>query len=353
MRDYSKEVKASTVLYDRTMNSSENLARLRHELMERVGPVVGKAASCALLDFESIANPGDAMIYRASVLLMKRCGVRIAYEADLATFDAKALRRHLPPGSTVVIAGGGQMTDIGAGRLLRFRIGLLNELREYPIVQLPESVRIGNEDLQREFVGAVRAHGSYTMFVRDKDSAARCVEMGVQPTLVPDIALLLEGTAVSPGELHPLVVIRHDAEKMQDDGAIARHFGTWRSIEWFKPLDPRAIAFYLARKLVTIPRRLGARRLADLLRPLLVSCVHVFCRSQWAKVQRVLGSASVVVSDRLHVGIACSILGVPFVMLDNSYGKVHAFFRTWMPNADDFCATTPEEAYAIAMRIAR
>ena len=46
-----------------------------------------------------------------------------------------------------------------------------------------------------------------------------------------------------------------------------------------------------------------------------------------------------VVSSRLHGFLLACLLGVPGVLLDNSYGKNHAYFQTWFrrfsPSADD------------------
>jgi pyruvyl transferase EpsO len=45
--------------------------------------------------------------------------------------------------------------------------------------------------------------------------------------------------------------------------------------------------------------------------------------------QRLLSRYRLVISDRLHVHILCTLLGVPNVLLDNSYGKVSGFVDTF------------------------
>jgi pyruvyl transferase EpsO len=44
---------------------------------------------------------------------------------------------------------------------------------------------------------------------------------------------------------------------------------------------------------------------------------------------RLLSTAEVVVTDRLHGHILCLLLGIPHVLLDTSNGKLSAFHRTW------------------------
>ena len=34
-------------------------------------------------------------------------------------------------------------------------------------------------------------------------------------------------------------------------------------------------------------------------------------------------------SDRLHAHILCLLMGIPHVLLDNTYGKVRSFHETW------------------------
>ena len=42
-----------------------------------------------------------------------------------------------------------------------------------------------------------------------------------------------------------------------------------------------------------------------------------------------VASARAVITDRLHAHVLCVLLGVPHVLLDNSYGKVRGFYEAW------------------------
>jgi len=46
-----------------------------------------------------------------------------------------------------------------------------------------------------------------------------------------------------------------------------------------------------------------------------------------------LARGRVVITDRLHGHILCLLLGIPHVLLDNSYGKVRQFHDTWTAGA--------------------
>ena len=57
-----------------------------------------------------------------------------------------------------------------------------------------------------------------------------------------------------------------------------------------------------------------------------------FDRLAWRRVSSacsLLASGRIVVTDRLHGHILALLLGQPQVLLDNSYGKVNAFYETW------------------------
>jgi exopolysaccharide biosynthesis predicted pyruvyltransferase EpsI len=48
--------------------------------------------------------------------------------------------------------------------------------------------------------------------------------------------------------------------------------------------------------------------------------------------KRWLSRGRVVITDRLHGHILCLLLGLPHVLLDNSIGKLSAYFETWTPS---------------------
>jgi pyruvyl transferase EpsO len=49
---------------------------------------------------------------------------------------------------------------------------------------------------------------------------------------------------------------------------------------------------------------------------------------------RLIYSYNKVYTTRLHAAILCSLLGKPFVLFDNSYGKNRSFFETWLSDLE-------------------
>lgn len=63
----------------------------------------------------------------------------------------------------------------------------------------------------------------------------------------------------------------------------------------------------------------------------------------------ILSSGSVVITDRLHAHILCSLLGIPHILLNNVYGKNISFYETWCRPLD-IChlASSPEYAWGVS-----
>ena len=67
---------------------------------------------------------------------------------------------------------------------------------------------------------------------------------------------------------------------------------------------------------------------------------------------RILARGRVVVADRLHGHILSLLMGLPNVVLDNSYGKTRAVYETWTARCElATWADSPDEALAAARRI--
>jgi pyruvyl transferase EpsO len=65
--------------------------------------------------------------------------------------------------------------------------------------------------------------------------------------------------------------------------------------------------------------------------------------------ETLLSSGKVVVTDRLHAHILCTLLDIPHVVLDNSYRKIGNFRDAWGTGGDKcLTANTLEDAMKLA-----
>jgi pyruvyl transferase EpsO len=67
---------------------------------------------------------------------------------------------------------------------------------------------------------------------------------------------------------------------------------------------------------------------------------------------RVLSRGRIVITDRLHAHILCTLLGIPHIVLDNNCGKLSGFIRCWTAE-HPLChlAGSVEEATRIAQQL--
>jgi pyruvyl transferase EpsO len=94
---------------------------------------------------------------------------------------------------------------------------------------------------------------------------------------------------------------------------------------------------------------LRRRGLARWSRPLLRRTYSPLARQRLARGLRILSAGEVVITDRLHGHILSLMLGIPHVILDNSYGKLSSFHEAWTATADDVhFAASPADALRLA-----
>lgn len=308
----------------------DEAGKIRDIALATLRPALEGFAECALLDFASIPNTGDSMLYCGAKRLLSECGVRVVYEADRITMQPEVLRRRIGLGGLIVMHGGGNIVDAWEP-LLRFRIDVLREFGDRTIVQLPQSISLKESGNREAFSSAASSHPSYRLFVRDGESAARAREMGLNPTLCPDVALMLHPLRVRrPERLRPMCVFREDAEAAGARGRIERRY--------FSPLwvRGRTLGYGCMFALKGVCHALkwcGLRPLAAVAGDVAAAYAGMYAERQTARAASWIAGSSVVATDRLHVAVMAFLLRVPHVVVDNSYGKISSFFHTWLPNS--------------------
>lgn len=329
---------------DADRDATQVVLALRDRLREALGRLV-PGGPVALLDFPNHDNIGDTIIWQATRAYLADAGVDVGYTADHTGFSPRLLRRRLGRRGTVLLLGGGNFGDLWP-TFQAFREHAIAQLHDHPIVQLPQSIHFrdpaGLDGARR----VVDAHPDVTLLVRDEPSRAIAVgTFRARVELVPDMAFALGPlSAPAGGPRRPLWMARTDAETTGSAGACPdpRRFDV---TDW--PPDARDVRRSRAELKVAgkslaltggrVPVAYAAtRRLQDSL-----------TRRRVALGIALIGGRPWVVTDRLHGHILALLLGVPHAMLDNSYGKLRAFYDAWTHESPiTFWANTAEEALA-------
>ena len=277
----------------------------------------------ALVDFPNHSNVGDSAIWAGELrVLHKIAGHEPSYVCDLKNYDRDDLRASLPAGP-ILIHGGGNFGDIWQ-RHHDLRLRLMADFPDRPIVQLPQSICFNDPKWIETTARAIRAHGGFHLIVRDASSKAIAMDqLGIEPILAPDSAFAL-GAQRRRGAIDRDVValLRTDSE------------GVERSIDSLHDMPGVLIDDWIVE---------GRSNMASYKRSRIQSALRWRFSSQerrldyynrlanW-RIERglhLLSRGNVVITDRLHAHILSSLLGIPHVALDNSYGKIGSYINAW------------------------
>lgn len=322
------------------------------QALAALATLIPRGSVCALLDHPDYPNVGDSAIWLGQREFLRSRNARIAYSCSIKTFNEAALRRAMPRG-IVLIQGGGNFGTLWPHHQI-FRETVLERLRDYPVVQLPQSIRYEDEAALQRTAQLIASHPRFTLCVRDHASLRIASEqLRAQTVLCPDSALLLEGKLErrSP-DVDCLVLARTDKERAFE--GLERTFSEsgWSVVtaDWLE--EPRTRLHGLRDRFARASKRdWSSSALFQF------AMLQVWDRLAWQRTNRgceLLSRGRIVVTDRLHAHILSTLLGIPNIVLDNSYGKLSGFIAAWTAN-DPLChqAASVEEAKQIAARLLR
>lgn len=308
--------------------------QLEAVVVRQLAQVVEPGRPVALVNFPNHGNPGDPAIWLGTRAALDRLGCRVAYTCSWASFDRRALQRALPDGP-VLINGGGNFGDLYAGQQgLRER--LLHELRGRRLVQLPQSIHFRDPRNLDRVRGLVESHGDVVLMVRERQSeklARKSFDVPVVPC--PDMAFAL-GPLRRPSRPDRDIIWLHrrpgDLEYV-DHGPAPALPGLLER-EWMETIADVQRAWDLrGRAALALNGQLTRRRRAAAGDALLRRTFEPLAVRWVEHGLRVLSQGRVVVTDKLHGHILSMLLGIPHVVLDNSYGKVRGTWDTWTSGA--------------------
>jgi pyruvyl transferase EpsO len=324
-------------------SSRSTITTLRQTVLDRVAPLADPGQGFSLLDFPDYSNVGDSLIWLGALAFFRdRFGRRPSYVSSVRSYDPKRLARSAPQGP-IYLSGGGNFGDIWP-RFQQFRLRVLADFPDRPLVQLPQTIRFDGDEMVKLTREAIRRHGNFRMLVRDEpslDFAHRQLECEAQ--LCPDLAFCLGPLQRRGDPTHDIAyLLRTDKEISASRGELGATDGlSTTRFDWVKREVPRPLIERAGRAVARFaPGRAGSLLEGELYR--------LRAEAQLRRGIRLLSAGWTVVTDRLHGHILSLLMGLPHAVVDNSYGKVSSFARLWTEG--DECMTlagTIEEATAL------
>ncbi len=316
---------------------SAGFTHLRQKIADQIKPLIDELPF-ALLDFPDHSNVGDSAIWLGETQFFDDHAQRPAYVSNLKTHVSNQMEQAIGQG-TIFLHGGGNFGTIWKSHQ-DFRIELLSRFPDQRIIQLPQSIYFDNYDAVDETARAIEKHGKFTLFVRDQRSFefARC-HFQCEVSLCPDMAFYMKPLERQGPVQDFYYLMRTDFER--SIMGKASHPG--HSVE---------IGDWLTEDRLQMKMATAASKLMDFGQSPDTARAMKYDRLAQTRLKRgisLLSSGRVVVTDRLHGHILSTLLAIPHVTLDNSYGKLQNFIQAWTSDITFMrTAETLEEAQSLA-----
>jgi exopolysaccharide biosynthesis protein PssK len=307
------------------------IASLTATIERTLGALLPPRSRVALLDFPAYTNVGDSAIWLGERAALAALGVGPpCYTSDIETYDRDELARRVGRGS-ILLSGGGNLGDLWE-RHQRFREDVLGAFPENPVVQLPQSIHFHSRAALARARRVLDGHPRLTLCVRERRSLELARnEFRTPSVLCPDMAFCLGPLERPAPATRPVLWLsRSDIEALPGRGPEPEPSSGAGRVDWLDEA-PSLLTRIHARLGQRLARRAWPRAL---LRAALSATYGPLARRRLARGCGLLAAAGTVVTDRLHGHILCLLLGIPHVLLDNSYGKVSSFYETWTRDSD-------------------
>lgn len=302
--------------------SADVVRRLGTRYEDTLRGVLGSdiAKPYVLLDYPDHPNVGDSAIYGGEVSATKRIfGAPPAYVCKFNT-DWDQISRGIPEDAVILLHGGGNFGDIWE-YYQRFRETVMARYPSRRIIQLAQSMHYGNPERMVETARAIAGTERLTLLFRDHESIALAQEhFDCDIHLCPDAAFAI-GPLPLPAEpkVDLLLMLRDDKESVKPAIDPARLPASHIVDDWgADEPDLYQKATWAGRTTA-----LRTRNIRDLGRQArMTSYFDALAQMRIDRGLRKLAQARFIITDRLHVHIMSTLLGIPHAFLDNSYGKI-------------------------------
>jgi pyruvyl transferase EpsO len=288
-------------------------------------PLIPDGSTVALLDFPNYSNVGDSAIWLGEyAYLARRKDLRVGYVC--VGSESSANFSKISPEYVILIHGGGNFGDLWPQHQ-QFRERIIQQYQGSKIIQLPQSIHFQDDQHFERCRNILNLHPDFHLIVRDRESLDLAGRIHDGPNyLCPDMALCMGAAPRTAKPRHPIVcLMRTDKEKAVSGSMASCDHVSMHTTDWLD--EPLSVARWTNAKLDWLqgkfPRWIES---LDGMKPFL------FQRLATERFKRgcdILCSGEVVITDRLHGHIMCCLLGIPHVVLDNSYRKLGNFRDAW------------------------
>lgn len=298
-------------------------AKQQQRICQALEQSIPSGAPVVFLDYPVYLNPGDLLIFLGTRSWLDRQDLEVLGQWNIHDFPFPSL----PSNAVVLFQGGGNFGDLYPFQAFRESV-----IRAYPrnrIVFLPQTIHYESQAAKKRSEEILNGHNDLHLLLRDHRSLhlAESFFPSCRSALAPDMSAFLHpiGTRLrldpsATAKQGVLYLLREDRE-LNSEEPVPRLGDGWEG-DWRELLGHRL--WWL--RILKVEARVLGRRLPS----------QTFLESWTTAAERVAHycalrflAADRVVTSRLHGHLLASLVGVPNVLLDNSYGKNSSYFETW------------------------
>lgn len=283
--------------------------------------VVPLAAPVYYLDYPVHTNVGDLLIEWGTESFLAGHGYDIAGCRSAYDFDDRAI---VQDGATILLHGGGNFGDL-YDLHQDFRERVIDRFPDHKIVMLPQTMFFRSSERLQACARVFNRHRDLTVCLRDELSLSMFRQhFGNTGLLVPDMAHYLSDELSFLRARAPtarcLAFARTDMEAGEfERGADCDGPVDWRDLVGAGDERRYRLLYHLHRC-----NRLVGNRLK------LHGPWRRFCDRLIARATGLVGRYGHLRTNRLHMALLGLLAGRQVEMQDNSYGKLSAYYDTWL-----------------------
>jgi pyruvyl transferase EpsO len=321
-------------------NASVTMIKKTQDILYKtLSSVAPECQYYSILDFPDYSNVGDSAIFLGELHLLGTFhGSRPSYVCSTRSYVDDIVAK-LSDGP-LYLQGGGNFGDLWP-RHQNFREHILRKHKDRKIIQLPQSVHFDNPKALDQCAFAIDNHADFILLVRDEKSYALAQrKFNCQVLMCPDAAFGLGAIKTTCEATCPvLCMLRSDREsdltsQQRDEIATYGLMEDWER-------DRSDMKSKLDRQIEKLFIKLPLSR--TILQPSLCKIYEKWARKRMDRGIMQLSKAQFVITDRLHVHILCTLLGIPHLVFDNNYGKISRHINAWPKNEKSFVVHNMDE----------
>ena len=291
-----------------------------------------------LLDLPNYRNIGDQLIYIGQLDFLKKIPFNCLLRSSV-TFFNDAIANEM-----ILLQGGGNFGDLYPVHQ-NYRESIIIQYPNNKIFIFPTSLHFNNESNMLKSLSIYNHHDNLTVCARDKFTYDILIKYCPNNNilLVPDMAFCSSYMINKDKETDKVLYFKRKDGELKNSNDFNFDFPV-DELDW--PTYNDSIIELLHRKFNNLDNRIS-KIVFRLIRK--SSVFGIFCLRDENKYADLgvdfLSKYKFVITTRLHGHILSTLLGVPSIIIDNSYGKNKRFYFSWLQDEPlSYFANSEEEA---------